>query len=212
MLSVTWLLRFWLCLHSGSKRCLDTFYYIIIFVLTCETGHNSKCKWSKILPFTSDSWVPQGSVPGPVLFIWYAQPLSDVISHRSVSYHMPAGVLNCANLIHSCMDVPLPPQLISELDSCTLICMSNHMSVSHFPHSWSQSWTLALWSVCLITCLCPTSPTADLRAGVPAVWHSTGRSAGHRATKVSRGEPLLRLCSHSPASWLTWWNATINND
>ena len=32
--------------------------------------------------------IPQDSVLGPVLFILYTQPRSDVISHQSVSHHM----------------------------------------------------------------------------------------------------------------------------
>ena len=32
--------------------------------------------------------VPQGFVLGPILFIVFTQPLSDVVNHHSVSHHM----------------------------------------------------------------------------------------------------------------------------
>ena len=59
--------------------------------------------------------VPQASVLGPVRFIWYSQPLSDVISHRSVSHHMfaddtelyktdsPSEVFTLTRTIESCI-------------------------------------------------------------------------------------------------------------
>ena len=34
--------------------------------------------------------IPQGSVPGPILFILYKQPLSDITEHHSVLHHMHA--------------------------------------------------------------------------------------------------------------------------
>ena len=44
--------------------------------------------------------VPQGSVLGLILFILYTQPLSDVISHQSVSHHIFLRMtLNCTNRI-----------------------------------------------------------------------------------------------------------------
>eukprot|EP00745_Piridium_sociabile_P020377 TRINITY_DN313_c0_g1_i4.p1 TRINITY_DN313_c0_g1~~TRINITY_DN313_c0_g1_i4.p1 ORF type:complete len:508 (-),score=73.27 TRINITY_DN313_c0_g1_i4:117-1640(-) len=68
--------------------------------------------------------VPQGSVLGPILFILYTHPLSDVISHHRIHHHMFADdteLYNSANRSHSDVLFSTMQSCISDVKAWTLV-------------------------------------------------------------------------------------------
>ena len=69
------------------------------------------------LPAVLQYGVPQGSVLGPILFVLYTQPISDIVSHHGISHHC----FSDDNQIYSSTD----PSSIPSVILCTQSCISD---------------------------------------------------------------------------------------
>ena len=58
--------------------------------------------------------VPQGSVLGPILFVLYTQPISDIVAHHDISHHC----FSDDNQIYTSDDISLLPSIIDRSQLC----------------------------------------------------------------------------------------------